>query len=416
MSGTGLSALIDRAPLVVCLGPGGVGKTTLSSVLALHRAATGARALVLTIDPARRLADALGVAGLTNDPVEVSVFRRLHPAGTLSALMLDPASTFDHMLAVLVADPVRRAALMENRFYRHMSRSLAGTLEYMAVERLHDLAAEKRFDGIVLDTPPTTNALDFLEAPDRLASFFSDRVVRFFLPETGRTWTQRLFARAGSAALQLMTRVGGEEFVGETVGFFQAFSDLLGSFRSRGVEVGRLLRAPSTVFLVVCAPDPARLDEAREIDRRLAQAGCRARAFLVNRVDEAFLPEAGEIEEALGRATALLGGSGERERARLFVERLEALRHAQATGAAVHARVVDELRAYAAPRPVFTAPAVPAGQSPRAALLAIYLGLFAQDAAPAAAEEHAQALSDDRDPAMPGAPHRRGADEDAGGP
>jgi anion-transporting ArsA/GET3 family ATPase len=373
--------------------------------LALHRAAAGAKALVLTIDPARRLADALGLAGLTNDPVEVTSFRRMHAAGTLHALMLDPATTFDHMIAVLVPDGARREALLQNRFYQHMSRSLAGTLEYMAVERLHDLVRSNRFDGIVLDTPPTTNALDFLDAPDRLASFFNDRIVKFFLPEQKGTWTARLLARAGSTAMSLLSRVAGEEFVAETTGFFQAFADLFGSFRTRGIEIGRLLRDPRTVFLIVCAPDPGRLAEAKEIDRRLAEAGCPARAFVVNRVDEAFLPDQEELGAAVEKVTALLGGPAERERVRLFVERLEALRRDQVSSAAVHARVVDDLRVHAAGRPVFTAPAVPAGQSPRASLLALYIGLFAHDAAPAAHAEAASAAA----PAA-AAPHRRAID------
>ncbi|MBN2359592.1 MAG: ArsA family ATPase [Deltaproteobacteria bacterium] len=382
-----LAQLIDDAPLTVCLGPGGVGKTTLAAVLALRQAAAGQRALVLTIDPARRLADALGVAGLTNDPAPVTSLAKMHPDGTLSALMLDPTATFDHLIGMLVVDPERRATLLGNRFYQHLSRSLAGTLEYMAVERLHALVKGAQFDRIVLDTPPTTNALDFLETPDRVALFFSDRVVRWFMPASARgdgRWTSRLFNRAGSTALLLVGRVAGEEFAQETAAFFGAFADLLSSFRLRGVEIGKLLRDRQTVFLVVCAPDHNRLAEAMAIDQRLREAGCRAAGFIVNRVDQAFVPEPGELEHAVERATALLGGAGERARARAFVERLESVRRAHESAAAQHALVVDELRAYAKPRPVFTAPLVPAGQSARAALLALYLGLFA-DAADGAA-------------------------------
>lgn len=379
MSGAELAKLVDDAPLVVCLGPGGVGKTTLSAVLALRRAATGKRSLVLTIDPARRLADALGVPGLTNDAVEVTSFQKMHPGGRLHALMLDPAATFDHLIALLVADPGRREALFANRYYQHMSRSLAGTLEYMAVERLHALSTSGQFDAIVLDTPPTTNALDFIEAPDRLAVFFSERVVKWLMPADKRreTWTGRLFSRAGSVALGLMSKVAGEEFVQDTSGFFGAFADLLGSFRTRGLEVGKLLRDPKTAFLVVCAPDLTRLSEAQEIDRRLASAGCRVHGFVVNRVDEPFLPQSGELERTVDRATTLLGGEPERERVRAFMERLEQLRQEHESGAAAHAKVVEALRAYAAPRPVFSAPRIPAGQSPRASLLALYVGLFA---------------------------------------
>jgi len=382
----GLAQVIDGAPLTVCLGPGGVGKTTLSAVLALHLAATAQRALVLTIDPARRLADALGVSDLTNDPVQVTSFRRMHPGGALSALMLDPTATFDHMISLLVTDPERRASLLANRFYQHMSRSLAGTLEYMAVERLHELTRGGAFDRIVLDTPPTTNALDFIDAPDRIAAFFSDRVTRWFQPQQAdASWARRLWGRAGGAALSLMSRVAGQDFTLETVGFFAAFGDLMSHFRTRGQVVGGLLRDPRTAFVVVCSPDANRLSEALQIDRSLDGAGCRVHAFIVNRVDEPFLPGDLDLEDAVAHATALLGGGSERPRVRLFVERLETLRRAQDSAAAVHAQVVEKLRAEVAPRPVITAPRVPSGQSPRAALLALYVALFAAEADPALA-------------------------------
>jgi anion-transporting ArsA/GET3 family ATPase len=384
---TTLAQVIADAPLTVCLGPGGVGKTTLAAVLALHQASAGACALVLTIDPARRLADALNVDGLTNDPVEVTSFRKMHAGGTLSALMLDPTATFDRLISSLVADPERRTALLANRFYQHMSRSLAGTLEYMAVERLYELSHSERFDRIVLDTPPTTNALDFLEAPDRIATFFSEKVTRWFRPsDQPPSWARRLFSRAGSTALGLMARVAGREFVDETVGFFGAFSDLLGQFRARGVEVGELLRDPRTALIVVCTPEAGRLAEAEAIDRRLAASGSPARAFIVNRVDEAFLPADLDLEAAIARATALLGGPGERVRVQAFVDRLETLRRAQASAAAAHAEMIADLRRYAAPRSVFTAPRVPAGQSPRASLLALYVGLFTGSTEPVATE------------------------------
>ena len=400
----GLAQILADAPLVVCLGPGGVGKTTLSAVIALHQAARGQRALVLTIDPARRLADALGLAGLTNDPAEVASFSRMHPGGTLHALMLDPAATFDHLVAMVVPDPARRKALLENRYYQHLSRSLAGTLEYTAVERLHTLTSSGLFDRIVLDTPPTTNALDFLEAPDRLSAFFSESVTRWFMPQSRTqpvSWTARLFNRAGSSALSLLGRVAGETFVDDTVGFVGAFADLFGTFRSRGVEVKRLLRLPSTVFLVVCAPDTHRLEEAKALDRKLSEAGCRVRGFVVNRVDTPFLPREGEVEAAMARATELLGGPGERARVEVFLRRLEALRQERESSATRHAEAVAELRRHAGSRPVFTAPNVPASESPRAALLAVYVGLFPPESVEPTASEDATALTPPRRPPRP---------------
>jgi anion-transporting ArsA/GET3 family ATPase len=325
------------------------------------------------------LADALGLLELTNDPMELTGFRKMHPTGTLSALMLDPTATFDHMIGLLVPDPARRAALLSNRVYQHISRGLSGTLEYMAVERVHELFRTRRFDRIVLDTPPTGNALDFLEAPDRVATFFSDKITRWFMPAAASSWSSRIWSRAGAAATSLIARVAGPSFVDETVGFFAAFSDLLGHFRSRGEEVGRLLRDPRTVFLVVCAPDPARIVEAQVISEHLADEGCVPRAFIVNRVEEAFWPATGEIERAVERAAALLGGLDEREQTRAFMDRLEKLRRQQESAAALHAEVVDAVREFAAPRPVFTVPRVPVGETPRDSLLAMYLGLFSRE-------------------------------------
>ena len=175
-----LEDLVQDAPLVILLGPGGVGKTTVSSVMALHKAAEGDRSLVLTIDPARRLADALGISKLTNDPVEVQSFRKMHPSGRLSALMLDPTATFDQMISMLVSDPERRETLLGNRFYQYLSRGLAGTLEYMAVERLHTLSKSGDYDSIVLDTPPDHQRRGFprgARSPGRVLQQERDAVV-----------------------------------------------------------------------------------------------------------------------------------------------------------------------------------------------------------------------------------------------
>ncbi len=372
-----LQSLIDEAPLTVCLGPGGVGKTTVSAVLALRQAVAGSRSLVLTIDPARRLADALGVSGLTNDPTPVLAFEKMHAQGSLSALMLDPIATFDHLIAVLVPDPVQREKLLENRFYQHISRSLAGTLEYMAIERLHELAQSRAYDGIVLDTPPTTNALDFIDAPDRVARFFHEKVTRWFVPGSdSSTWTARLFDRAGSRVLGLMSRLAGEQFVEDMSGFFVAFGELFSAFQKRGVRVGELLRDPRSVFIVVTSPDLSRLAEAAEIDRRLSEAGCAPRAFVVNRVDQAYAPEWLDVESSTSRAAALLGAQDDPERVRAFIERLEKHRLAHHESASMHADAIEKLRAHVAPRPVFIGPRVPTSGSARQGLLALYLGLF----------------------------------------
>jgi anion-transporting ArsA/GET3 family ATPase len=244
---------------------------------------------------------------------------------------------------------------------------------------VHELFRTERFDRVVLDTPPTSNALDFLEAPDRVATFFSEKITRWFMPAAPVSWTSRLWSRAGAAATSIIGRVAGASFAEETIGFFSAFSDLLGHFRARGEQVGRLLRDPRTVFLVVCAPDPARIVEAQVISEHLADEGCVPRAFIVNRVEESFLSEAGEMERAVERASVLLGEMTERQQTRAFLDRLENLRRQHESAAALHARAVAAVREFAAPRPVFTVPRVPAGESPRDSLLAMYLGLFARE-------------------------------------
>jgi anion-transporting ArsA/GET3 family ATPase len=270
----------------------------------------------------------------------------------------------------------KRRGLLDNNFYVHLSRSLSGTLEYMAIERLHDLTGSGAFDSIVLDTPPTTNALDFLDAPDRAARFFHEKVLRWFLPSApASSWTARLLDRAGSKVLGLMGKLAGEQFVEDMTGFFTAFGDLFGAFRTRGERIRALLRDPRTVFIVVTSAERSRLDEAREIDRRLGQAGCAPRAFVVNRVEQAYAPEWLDVDAGTARAAALIGESEERVRG--FVERLESHREAFHAEASLHASAVDELRAHAGSRPVFTAPRVPQNTSAREALLAIYLGLFA---------------------------------------
>ena len=264
-----------------------------------------------------------------------------------------------------------------------MSRNLTGMLEYMAVERLYALSRSGDFDAIVLDTPPTTNALDFIDAPNRIVAFFSNKVTRWFKPAKDRSWGAKLFNRAGASVLSLMTRFAGSSFAEETVGFFAVFGDILGHFRERAVAIQQLLRDPRVVFLVICSPDPNRIAEAKAIDANLVEAGCQARGFIINGVDEAFLPEAEALEQALGRATSLLGGVGERERVELFIERLGILRDEHESAAATHRAVVETMNRSAGKRPVFSAPRVPAGESPRAALLALYIGLFAETTDPA---------------------------------
>lgn len=369
-----LDRLINESSLIVCLGPGGVGKTTLSAVLAL-RAALKDEALVLTIDPARRLADALGLEELHNDPCPVESLKNILDGGLLSALMLDTTQTFDQLICHLVQDESKREKLYQNHFYQNLSRTLSGTLEYMAVERLYALTQMKRYQRIVLDTPPTTNALNFIEAPNRLSAFFSHKITRWLVPSNSSSWRAKLFDRAGAQFSSLLGKVGGEEFMKDTLGFFSTFKDLFTDFGKRGEEINRLLRANSTRYIVISSPDPQRLAEAEEIDQRLKESGINVSAFIVNGVDKPFLPADEDATDLFQRASKLLN-ENKRPRAEDFIKKLETMRSRKNSKADQHQKAIDKLKLYAKDRPVLTAPAIPAGNSPRAALLAIYVNLF----------------------------------------
>ena len=266
-----LGRLLDAHTVVICTGSGGVGKTTTAAVLAMEAAHRGRRACVVTIDPARRLADAMGLAGLTDDPARVE-----GPwPGELWAMMLDTKSTFDTLVQQNASGPEQAAAILENRFYRNISGSLSGTQEYMAMEKLYELHGEERFDLVVVDTPPTRNALDFLDAPRRLTRFLDHRLYRVLVAPT------RGLVRAVNVAAQTfvrtISRVVGAEVVQDAIGFFAAFDGMEDGFRARAAAVTELLASEETAFVLVTAP---RRDVVRGGDllRRQARRGRHHRA------------------------------------------------------------------------------------------------------------------------------------------
>jgi anion-transporting ArsA/GET3 family ATPase len=292
-----LGRLVEGSSVVVCTGSGGVGKTTTAAVLAMEAARRGRRACVVTIDPARRLADAMGLAGLTDTPAEVE-----GPwPGELWALMLDTKSTFDTLVATHAADPEQAAAILDNRFYRNISGSLSGTQEYMAMEKLYELHTSGRFDLVVVDTPPTRNALDFLEAPRRLTRFLDHRLYRMLIAPT------RGLARAVNVAaqtfLRTVSRVVGGEVVQDAIGFFAAFDGMESGFRERAGVVLELLADDTTSFVLVTAPRADVVAEATYFADRLADADLEVRALVVNRVHPRFGDE--PLEAARRRARSL---------------------------------------------------------------------------------------------------------------
>ncbi len=281
-------ALAGRRILVAC-GSGGVGKTTTAAALALRAARSGRRVLVCTIDPSRRLATSLGLNQLSGRPRAIDLSRLAPPparGGALWAMVLDVKSTFDALVARYTPDAAARERILGNRFYRHVSAALAGSHEYMAMEKLLELSGDERWDLVVLDTPPTRHALDFLEAPERLMEFLDTSVLRWFLRPyfvAGRL-TLKVATRTGAVALRMADRFLGLSFLQDLSEFFLAFESMYDGFKERATRVHAILRDPSSGFVMVAAPSPPALEEALYFHRRLTEKGMPFVAFVVNRV------------------------------------------------------------------------------------------------------------------------------------
>jgi anion-transporting ArsA/GET3 family ATPase len=287
-AGTLEKALAERRILVAC-GSGGVGKTTTAAALAVRAARAGRRVLVCTIDPSRRLATSLGLNQLSGRPRPID-FARFSPpparGGALWAMVLDVKSTFDALVARYTPDAAARERILGNRFYRHISAALAGSHEYMAMEKVLDLRADDRWDLVVLDTPPTRHALDFLEAPDRLLDFLDTSILRWFLRPyfvAGRL-TLKVATRTGAVAFRLADRFLGLQFLQDLSEFFLAFESMYDGFKERAAKVHALLRDPSSGFVMVAGPSALALEEALYFHRRLSEKRMPFVAFVVNRV------------------------------------------------------------------------------------------------------------------------------------
>jgi anion-transporting ArsA/GET3 family ATPase len=272
-----LARLVTERAIVVCCGSGGVGKTTTAAALAAEAANRGRRAVVVTIDPAKRLADALGLEGLTNDPSPV---KGPWP-GELWAVMLDTKGTFDHLVERYAPDPTQAERILANRFYRNISAALSGTQEYMAAEKLYELHDDARFDLVVVDTPPTRNALDFLDAPARLTRFLDHRVYRALTAPT--RVGLRVVNAAAQAFLRTLSRVVGGDAIADAIAFFRAFDGMEEGFRARASAVDALLTSDDTAYVLVTAPRRDTVDEALFFARRLAERGSAPAAVVVNR-------------------------------------------------------------------------------------------------------------------------------------
>ncbi len=280
---TALADVVAESAVLVCCGSGGVGKTTTAAAIGLQAAALGRRAVVVTIDPAKRLADALGVpGGLTNDPIRLPV----DAPGELWALMLDTATTFDGLVSANAANPDQAERILANRFYRNIAGSLSGTQEYMAAERLHALHRDPRFDVVIVDTPPTRNALDFLDAPGTLTRFIDHPLFKLLMMPTRRGL--KVLNVAAQPILRTIGKVVGGEVLADAIAFFQAFSGMEQGFRSRADEVITLLHGSTTKFVLVASPRTDTIEEARFFAERLRQASIDVGAVVVNRATPVF--------------------------------------------------------------------------------------------------------------------------------
>ncbi|HEV7515751.1 MAG TPA: ArsA-related P-loop ATPase [Thermoanaerobaculia bacterium] len=285
--------LISAAhPLLIFVGSGGVGKTTLAAATGVLSARAGRDTLVMTFDPSLRLKQALGVGEAAREhevPVDLGLFG---PAGRLDASLLDAQRTFDRLIERYAPDPESRRRILGNRFYNQLSGSLGGILEYMAVERLFEVVADDRYDQVVLDTPPTRQALDFLEAPARIVSFLDSGALRMgmkpWFDEEGRLKAAKGWGGFGRRAERFLDDVVGLDLLRDMAEFFQAFAPLYAGFHERAEAVEALLRSPKTLFVLVSGPGEERIPDTLFFARRLKAAGYHLGPIVVNRVHPPF--------------------------------------------------------------------------------------------------------------------------------
>ena len=310
-----VDALIDdpATGIIVCCGSGGVGKTTSAAAIALRAAERGRKVVVLTIDPARRLAQSMGIEQLDNTPRPVSPVDT-SGGGRLDAMMLDMKRTFDEVVESQ-ASPEKARQILENPFYVALSSSFAGTQEYMAMEKLGQLRAEADRDGtwdlVVVDTPPSRSALDFLDAPQRLGSFLDGRFIRLLTApaKAGSRAYLKVFAAGVNVVTHTMTKVLGAQFLRDVQTFVAALDTMFGGFRERADETYRLLQAPGTAFVVVAAPERDALREASYFVERLAADRMPLAGLVLNRVHLAGASGL-SAERALAAAEALADQRG----------------------------------------------------------------------------------------------------------
>jgi anion-transporting ArsA/GET3 family ATPase len=350
---------LEGRKVICCVGSGGVGKTTTSAALALMAAMEGKRALVLTIDPARRLANSLGLKGLGNQEtrIDAALFAqaRLNPRGEMWAMMLDLKRTWDELVQRDARTPEQARAILDNRLYQTLSTAMAGSLEYIAMEKVYELASSGRFDVIVLDTPPTSNALDFLHAPDRILDVLDNNAMRLVLGpmlKAGKVGF-RLLAAPSSLVLRTLARFTGSDFLRDLAAFMMAFEGMYEGFKDRAAKVKELLASPRAGFVLVTSPNPLTTEEALFFHRALKADGIRTAAVVVNRMQRDPRRHGGpDTLEGLREALQLAQIKDEN----MLAERLCQTLTEQAILADLDRREVDRLRDTLRDVPLFTVP------------------------------------------------------------
>ncbi len=322
--------VLEGRRIVVCAGAGGVGKTTTAAAIAMEMAERGMKVAVVTIDPARRLADSLGLDELDNEPRLVEgAFE-----GELWAMMLDSKRTFDALIERLAPDEATRDEVLSNRIYQQLSNAVAGSQEFTAIAKLYELDQEGEYDLLVLDTPPSRNALDFLDAPSRLSGFFQGRAIKMFLRPTG------LLGRGTGMVFGLLERITGVDMLHDLSVFFRALGGMIDGFTERARRVGALLEDPGTTFVIVTAPRHDPVEEAIFFHRKLADASMPFGGLVVNRMHTA--------QEADGPPPAELGED--------LAGRVATAAHELAALAAREAASVERLRAELGDPPTIVVP------------------------------------------------------------
>ncbi len=357
--GASLDELLLTQKVVICVGSGGVGKTTMSAAIALKAAQLGKRACVVTIDPARRLANAMGLAALDNTERRVANDRfdaagLPRPAGELWAMMLDAKRTWDDLVTRFARDPEQARHILANHYYQQISSALAGSQEFMAMEKLYELHESGKYDLLVLDTPPTRHALDFLDAPKKMMGFMDEGVLAVFLKPTRLAGALGLGFLKGSTAVMfaLLQRVTGFQVLREISDFVSSFSGMHAGFSDRARKVEAFLRTGGSSFVLVTSPAPATVEEAEFFFGKLAEYQMPIGGIIVNRVHGDALGDTTAVDhwrvmrQAPTEILTALGATGTESLAERIAENFERSQAVAATDAVQIAHLVATCRGF----------------------------------------------------------------------